>query len=76
MGGVRAGMDLYRSMRVGVWEAVIWCMGVVVKADRMRIVIILCRVYSLLTILMCVLLFILQHISITNIILTNFDSDL
>ena len=28
-------------LRVGVWEAVIWCMGVGVKADRMRIVIIL-----------------------------------
>ena len=26
---------------VGVWEAVIWCMGVGVKADRMRILIIL-----------------------------------
>ena len=26
---------------VDVWEAVIWCMGVGVKADRMRIVIIL-----------------------------------
>ena len=26
---------------VGMWEAVIWCMGVGVKADRMRIVIIL-----------------------------------
>ena len=28
-------------MGVGVWEAVIWCMGVGVKADRMRTVIIL-----------------------------------
>ena len=28
-------------MCVDVWEAVIWCMGVGVKADRMRIVIIL-----------------------------------
>ena len=28
-------------MWVGVWEVVIWCMGVVMKADRMRIVIIL-----------------------------------
>ena len=28
-------------MCVGVWEAVIWCMGVGVKADMMRIVIIL-----------------------------------
>ena len=28
-------------MRVAVWEAVIWCMGVGVKADRMRIAFIL-----------------------------------
>ena len=27
-------------MWVGVWEAVIWCMGVGVKANRMRTVII------------------------------------
>ena len=26
---------------MGVWEAVVWCMAVGVKADRMRIVIIL-----------------------------------
>ena len=31
---------VYVCVRVGVWEAVIWCMGVGVKADRMRIVII------------------------------------
>ena len=29
------------SVRVDVWKAVIWCMGVGVKADRMRTVIIL-----------------------------------
>ena len=28
-------------VRVDEWEAVIWCMGVGAKADRMRIVIIL-----------------------------------
>ena len=28
-------------MRVDVWEAAIWCMSVGVKADRMRILIIL-----------------------------------
>ena len=28
-------------MYLDVWEVVIWCMGVGVKADRMRIVIIL-----------------------------------
>ena len=28
---------VYVCVRVGVWEAVIWCMGVFVKADRMRI---------------------------------------
>ena len=28
-------------MCVGVWKAVIWCMGVGVKAGRMRIVVIL-----------------------------------
>ena len=32
---------MYVCVRVDVWEAVIWCMGVGVKADRMRIVIIL-----------------------------------
>ena len=32
---------VYVCVRVDVWEAVIWCMGVGVKADRMRIVIIL-----------------------------------
>ena len=32
---------VYVYLRVGVWEAVIWCMGVGVKPDRMRIVIIL-----------------------------------
>ena len=32
---------VYVSVRVVVWEAVIWRMGVFVKADRMRIVSIL-----------------------------------
>ena len=32
---------MYVCVCVDVWEAVIWCMGVGVKADRMRIVIIL-----------------------------------
>ena len=32
---------VYVCVRVDVWEAVIWCMGVGVKADRMKIVIIL-----------------------------------
>ena len=32
---------VYVCVRVDVWEAVIWCMGVGVKADRMRIVIII-----------------------------------
>ena len=42
-------------MRVDEWEAVIWCMGVGVKADRMRTVIILVpRIYSLLIIFECV----------------------
>ena len=59
-------------MYVGVWEAVIWCMGVGVKADRMRIVIILVpRIQSINPILMCELLFILQRVSVTNIILSN-----
>ena len=30
---------VYVRVRVCVWEAVIWCMGVGVKADRMKIVI-------------------------------------
>ena len=38
-------------MRVGVWEAVIWCMGVGEKADRMRIVIILVLIILVLIIL-------------------------
>ena len=43
---------VYVCVRVDVWEAVMWCMGVGVKADRMRIAIILApRV-------MCELLFI------------------
>ena len=43
---------MYVCVRVDVWEAVMWCMGVGVKADRMRIAIILApRV-------MCELLFI------------------
>ena len=45
---------VYVCVRVDVWEAVIWCMGVGVKADRMRIVIILILVYSLLIIFECV----------------------
>ena len=32
---------MYVCASVDVWEAVIWCMGVGVKADRTRIVIIL-----------------------------------
>ena len=32
---------MYVGVRVDVWEAVLWCMGVGVKADRMKIVIIL-----------------------------------
>ena len=47
--------ERYEGGCMDVWEAVIWCMGVGVKADRMRIVIIyLCRVYSLLIIFECV----------------------
>ena len=60
---------------VDVWEAVIWLMGVGVKVDRMRIVIILVPsiyyIYSLIIVLMCVLLFILQHIFVTSIVLSN-----
>ena len=41
-------------MRADVWEAVIWCMGVGVKADKMRIVIILVPRISLLIIFECV----------------------
>ena len=54
-------------------EAVIWCMDVGVKADRLKIVIIPVPSinYSLLVILMCVVLFILQRIVITSIILSN-----
>ena len=63
---------VYVCVRVDVWEAVIWCMGVGVKADRMRIVIILVpSIYPINHIWMCELLFILQHISVTNIILSN-----
>ena len=45
---------MYVCVSVDVWEAVMWCMGVGVKADRMRIVIILTLVYSLLIIFECV----------------------
>ena len=31
--------DIYEGGCMDVWGAVIWCMGVDVKADRMRIVI-------------------------------------
>ena len=59
---------MYACVRVDVWEAVIWCVGVGVKADRMRIVIILVpRTWPINHILMCEL-FILQRISVTSII--------
>ena len=55
-------------MRVGVWEAVIWCMGVRVKTVRMRIVIILVpsryRINHIIN-------HILHRISVTSIILSN-----
>ena len=44
---------MYVCVRVDVWQAMIWCMGVGVKADRMKIVIILVpsiKNYSLLII--------------------------
>ena len=55
---MRVGVCMCR-VRVDVWEEVIWCMGVGVKADRMRIVIILVPriyiyIYSLLIIFECV----------------------
>ena len=55
-------------MRVGVWEAVIWCMGVRVKMVRMRIVIILVpSIYRINQINVLIL----HSISVTNIILSN-----
>ena len=63
---------VYVCVHVDVWEVVIWCLGVGVKADRMRIVIILVlHIWPINHIWMCELLFILQCISVTNIILSN-----
>ena len=68
----------YVSVRVGGWEVVIWCMGVGVKAGRMRTIILVpsiyYTIYSLLIILMCYTVYFIAHFSFSvpvNILSNN-----